>query len=263
MEDYTRSIENYAHLLFRQGQVDSAFHYQEILRKGYHLNTLGLKDYAIYAEKVKGPSFAKAFIETQLLEGIYSVSLLNQLEAIYTKLQLPENSFEEVKQHYMIAIRNKKKQEVKSNFGSTKAPDFALKNLDGKTVSLSSLAGKTIVLDFWATWCGPCKAMFPSMQQLMDQYKSAEDVTFLFIDVLERKDEEIMRDNAQQLIDKNGFTFNVLLDSKDELVAKYKIGGLPTKFVIDKKGNIAFIGKNQPFEDLVFEVEAARIDALE
>ena len=65
------------------------------------------------------------------------------------------------------------------------APQFTLKNLDGETISLTSLKGKTVILDFWATWCGPCKASFPGMQEVVKKYENDENVSLLFVDTFE------------------------------------------------------------------------------
>ncbi len=117
--------------------------------------------------------------------------------------------------------------------------DFTLKNLNGQAVTLSSLKGKVVVIDFWATWCGPCKSSFPYLQKVHDKYKNNDKVVFLALDTWEhQKDYDATLANAKKFIEDNKYTFTVLIDEK--VVDKYEVDGIPTKFIIDKKGAIAF-----------------------
>jgi thiol-disulfide isomerase/thioredoxin len=118
------------------------------------------------------------------------------------------------------------------------------------------LKGKVVVLDFWATWCGPCKASFPAMQTAVNKYKDDANVVFLFIDTRENKEPQPMKDDAAKFVKDNNYTFHVLLDEKDKIIANYNVSGIPTKFVIDPKGNVKYtsVGYNGNADELVQEL---------
>ena len=143
------------------------------------------------------------------------------------------------------------------------APDFTLKDIDGNTVQLSKLRGKVVVLDFWATWCGPCKRSLPAMKMAVDKYKNNPDVVFLFIHTWERGTAEQANKDAKAYLDDNGFSeFHLVMDTrnpetkKNEAVAAFGVNGIPAKFVIDKQGHIRFqlTGFGGSNEDAVAEL---------
>ncbi len=120
------------------------------------------------------------------------------------------------------------------------APKFTLKDLKGKEVSLASLKGKVVIVDFWATWCGFCIKSFPGMQQVVNKYANDKDVAILFLDTWESSfpTPEAKNKAVSEFLEKNKYNFYVLMDYTDKVVESYGVSGIPTKFIIDKKGNI-------------------------
>lgn len=111
------------------------------------------------------------------------------------------------------------------------APDFALKDLDGNTVRLSDLRGKVVFINFWATWCPPCRAEMPEIEALHQEYKD-KGVVVIGVDI--REPETTVRQYIQQ----GGFSWTIVLDSTGEVAAEYQIAAIPTSFFVDKEGII-------------------------
>ncbi|MCK7557268.1 TlpA family protein disulfide reductase [Chitinophaga sedimenti] len=136
------------------------------------------------------------------------------------------------------------KKEVAKMLISEAAPAFSVKDVKGNTVSLADFKGKVIVLDFWATWCGPCKKSFPAMQRAVDKYSKDPNVKFLFIHTWERS--ETPQRDAQEYLSQNKYRFDLYMDTKDaatrknNAVSAFGVKGIPAKFVIDAEGNIRF-----------------------
>lgn len=111
------------------------------------------------------------------------------------------------------------------------APDWELKTPGGRKVSLRSLRGNIVVMDFWATWCGPCKLAMPAVQKLHEKF-DGEPVRVFGINCWESGDP------AKYMKEKN-YTYGLLLEA-DEVAAAYKVSGIPTFYVIDSKGRVLY-----------------------
>lgn len=135
-----------------------------------------------------------------------------------------------------------------------KAPVFELKDLEGKVVRLEDYVGRVVVLDFWATWCVPCKASFPAMQKVVNKYVADTSVVFLFIDTWEYTKD--VGPAIKDFLGRKQYTFRVLRDEKDAVVKQYGVDGIPAKFIIDKEGYIRFSmkGSNGTDEEAVNEL---------
>ena len=119
--------------------------------------------------------------------------------------------------------------------GHPPAPDFTLPDTDGNPVRLSDLRGKVVLLNFWATWCPPCREEMPSMQALWLDLRD-EDFIILAVNVGEEDDAVFAFANEFP----TPLSFPILMDKKSAVLNDYPIIGLPTSFIIDKDGNMAF-----------------------
>lgn len=136
----------------------------------------------------------------------------------------------------------------------TAAPAWTLKTPDDKSVSLSDLKGKVVVMDFWATWCGPCKKAMPGVQKLSEKFKD-KGVQIFGVNTWENKDGD-----PSKFMKDNGYTYNLLL-AGDDVAKAYKVTGIPTFYVIAGDGTIVYSGSgfdpSKGEEDLEKAIEEA------
>ena len=117
------------------------------------------------------------------------------------------------------------------------APDFTLTDQYGNTHTLSDYRGKTVFLNFWATWCGPCKSEMPDIQKLYESYgENGGDLVVLAI--ANPGGQDVSQAEIQQFLTDNGYTFPVLMDTTGATLAYYGISAFPTTFMIDTGGNV-------------------------
>jgi len=127
------------------------------------------------------------------------------------------------------------------------APDFKLKGLDGKPVTLADSKGKVILLNFWATWCGPCRAEIPDLVELQNRYKDRLQILGLVVD-----DDD--QDAIKEFVEKFGINYPVAVATDDIRVQYGGIPALPTSFVLDAEGRI--VQKHEGLRDpVLYETE--------
>ncbi len=116
------------------------------------------------------------------------------------------------------------------------APGFRLETLDGKSVALEDLKGQVVMINFWASWCGPCRQEMPLLDKLYAKYKP---MGFTLLGVNVEPDPKL----ATGFLEKTPVTFPILLD-KDSSVSKlYQVAGMPSTVIVDRKGNLRWVHK--------------------
>lgn len=119
------------------------------------------------------------------------------------------------------------------------APDFTLHDIDGNTTKLSDYQGKPVILNFWASWCGPCKMEMPDFQRMYEQY--GEEINFLLVNMTDGIRETV--DKASKHVADEGYTFPVFYDVEQEAAYTYGVTAMPTTYFIDAEGNFVAYGQ--------------------
>lgn len=151
----------------------------------------------------------------------------NETEADGENAQQTETSDETVAE--VQAETEKAEQET------IQAPDFTMYDIDGNDLQLSDFSGKPVILNFWASWCGPCKSEMPDFQEAYKEY--GEEIQFLMVNLTDGYQETV--EKASSFINDAGYTFPVYYDTDTAGASAYGVYSIPMTFFIDKDGNMA------------------------
>ena len=237
---YATYADTYAMVLYRMGQYKKAMSYAreaQAITKGESADHN--MTFALLAEKTMKPRQYKPLIEQFVKDGKTNKTINDVLKKLYVTSNGSEAGFD----NYIAGLEKeayaKMLADLKKDMLNDATPRFSLKDLSGNTVNIADLKGKTVVVDFWATWCGPCIASMPGMQKMVNKYKDDPNVKFLFVDTWQNEDNE--SDLVKKFIADKGYEeFHVLMDLDDKVVSQFKVEGIPTKFIVGKDGNIKF-----------------------
>lgn len=255
--------DTYATILEKQGRLKEALeNYKMALgNKPEEWSNKVNESYVLLAIKLGQNDEAQTMSEAFIRAGKATEKIRIAVKNLYIK-----NKGKKGVEAYIASLENevkeKNKAEMLSKIISETAPNFELKDLSGKSINLTDLRGKVVILDFWATWCGPCIRSFPGMQKAQEKYKNNSNVKFLFINTWEQGNDYLPK--VKKLItDKKYTEFTVPVDTDNKVVVSYKVEAIPTKFVIDMDGNIRFKrrGSSDDKEEIVEEI-SLMVDTL-
>lgn len=179
----------------------------------------------VYMIKKIVAGIAAIFITLVVVDQLFIQDLLTSIE------QKNSNKSTENSQDFADAVAMSEDEGLQVG---KKAPDFTLETYNGKTVKLSDLKGKRVLLNFWASWCGPCEEEMPVMQKVYEELKE-DQVEFVAVNMTIGKE---TIESATQFVKQFGLTFPVPLDIEGEVMKLYEVYGLPTSYFIDSDGVI-------------------------
>ncbi|MBD1223653.1 peroxiredoxin family protein [Virgibacillus halodenitrificans] len=173
--------------------------------------------------------------------GYYSYGIINAAPNSSDTLQMEKNTA-------MVNTSQTEKALEGTEIGDT-APDFELVSTNEEKVKLSDYRGKKVMLNFWATWCPPCREEIPAMQNFYDE----KEIVILAVNLTQT---EAKKQDVENFMEKHRVTFPVLLDEASDVSNKYRIQPIPTTYMIDSQGKIRFKAYGaMTYEQMVSEFE--------
>lgn len=256
----------YGELLFAEGSYNEA---SKFLYPALSITRYGEKykeDYLRSLIKGNSKNISKQIIsDMYLAEGKRSEAFKTDVKMWFKKADGNDKAYFEL-EHLKIEKEEARLQAALAKMEVNQpAPDFEILDMKGNKISLADLRGKTVILDFWATWCQPCVASFPGMQKAVDYFKNDPSVVFMFIHTLEKKGADVNK-QINDLLKVKGYHLDVYLDLRDPstgkspVAEKFNIRNIPAKFVINRKGvikysNTGYISEDEAVDEIKLMIE--------
>ncbi len=134
------------------------------------------------------------------------------------------------------------------------APDFRLRTLDGQVVQLSQLRGRVVIINFWASWCPPCRAEMPALQRVYEAYHD-QGLELLAVNLTPQD----RLPDIEAFVHKHGLTFPILLDEEGAVAQQYRVHAVPTTYFVDREGVIRDVVFGGPMAEALLRT---RVEAL-
>lgn len=254
--------EAYAQILFANGKNEQACFYEDIALKDLDIEETSQSSIEFYTTLLESVGHEDKAYTILLRMATLGKSSLG-MDLLLKKLCVKKMGSEENAVCFLDSIqKNSAKAYVleteKKMISNLDAPDFTLLDTEGRPVTLSSLRGKVVVIDFWATWCAPCISSMPAMKKVCGLHP---EVVFLFVATGEKGTDEQSEARVKTFSKKRELPGIILVDKHTDqktftVADAYKVEELPTKIVIDRQGEIRFLVKG-------FSTDSEAINELE
>lgn len=155
---------------------------------------------------------------------------------------------------------SEEEEEAAEEVKTIPAIDFTLKDQYGNTHTLSDYKGKTVFLNFWATWCSPCRAEMPDIQKLYEEFQQEEEDIVILGVAAPNLGREKSEEGIKGFLEENGYTYPVVMDTEAEAFQAYGINSFPTTFMIDKDGNVFGYIPGQLSEEIMRDIISQTIN---
>jgi len=162
------------------------------------------------------------------MKNIFRFTVLALIFCMTFFILLPQQADAQASDELARLLRNARIQPINQRLEPS---DFTLQFLSGGSAALSSYKGKVVILNFWATWCPPCREEMPSMETLYQRYKN-NGFEMLAVNIRENTD------TVRQFIQRNNYNFPIMLDLDGRVNANYGVISIPTTFIINKEGRM-------------------------